>query len=237
MKLRKFINKIFAGSFAMVLTISFAKNNAHAAANNKLDLMYYGLKKINAETYNLKDMKKRRFDKLEKDLEEALNIGCDNVNNDSDFYLLNNLNFSAKELDYGLADTGLAGLGKDFKAVADKYGINPLLLMAMAKHETGNGTSELFREKNNLFGFNAIDHDPYNMATKFKRPKDSIDTVAKHLKEEYLDKNGTYFNGVSAEGIGSSYASDPDWSKKVNSMMMEIADKMIETNKGLLQKS
>lgn len=231
MKLNKFINKIFSGTFAIVLVIGLTKNNALAASNSKKDLMYYGLKKINAETYNLKDMKKIRFDKLEKDLDKALEVGCDNVDMDNDFYLLNNLDFTGKELDYGLADTGLSGLGKDFKAVSDKYGVNPLLLMAMAKHETGNGTSELFKDKNNLFGFNAIDHDPYNMASDFRKPKDSIDTVAKHLKEEYLDKNGTYFNGVSAEGIGSSYASDPDWSKKVNSMMIEIADKMIETNK------
>ena len=100
--------------------------------------------------------------------------------------------------------------------------------MAMAKHETGNGTSELFLNKNNLFGFNAIDIDPYNQASDFKTPGDSIDTVAKHLKEGYLSPDGDYYNGVSTDAIGKSYATDPDWSKKVNWMMIEVSNAMID---------
>ena len=231
MKVRNSIKKLICTAAILTIGITLANTKSFASSNDKKDLMYYGLQKINAVTYNLRDMKKERFDKLDKDLDKAIEIGCDNVNSKSYFYLLQDIPFTGSELDYGLADTGLYGLGQDFKEVSEKYGINPFLLMAMAKHETGNGTSDLFREKNNLFGFNAIDHDPYNMASKFKDPKDSIDTVAKHLKEEYLDKNGDYFNGVSAKGIGTSYASDPEWSQKVNSMMIEIADKMLETYK------
>lgn len=231
MKIKDFTKKILALTFVFSLVILACDSTSHASSDKRKDLMYFGLQKINRETFNLFDMKKARFDKLEKDLDQVVEIGVDNANSKSYFYLLKDLPFTAKELEYGLSDTGLAGLGQDFKDASEKYGINPLLLMAMAKHETGNGTSELFKNKNNLFGFNAIDHDPYNLASDFKKPKDSIDTVAKHLKEEYLNKDGTYFNGVSAKGIGTSYASDPDWSKKVNSMMIEIADKMIDTYK------
>ena len=231
MNIKDFTKKIIAISFAFSLVFLASDSTSHASSASRKDLMNYGLQKINKETFNLRDMKEERFSKLEDDLNKVFETGVDNADKNSYFYLTNNLPFTSKELDYGLQDTGLSGLGKDFKEVSEKYGINPLLLMAMAKHETGNGTSELFLEKNNLFGFNAIDHDPYNMASDFKEPKESIETVAKHLKEEYLDKNGTYFNGVSAKGIGTRYASDPDWSKKVNSMMIEIADKMIESYK------
>lgn len=231
MKIKDFTKKIIVLSFAFSLVFLACDSTSHASTTNRKDLMHYGLQKINRETFNLRDMKEERFNKLENDLDDVLETGVDNADINSYFYLTNNLPFTSKELEYGLQDTGLKGLGKDFKEVSEKYGINPLLLMAMAKHETGNGTSDLFLEKNNLFGFNAIDHDPYNMASDFKEPKESIETVAKHLKEEYLSKDGTYFNGVSAKGIGTRYASDPDWSKKVNSMMIEIADKMIESYK------
>lgn len=229
MKIKDFTKKILAITLAFSFIILASDTKSYASSNNRKDLMFYGLQKINKETFNLRDMKKARFEKLESDLDKVLVTGVDNADNDSYFYLLQDLPFTSKELDYGLEDTGLKGLGKDFKKVGEKYGINPLLLMAMAKHETGNGTSDLFLHKNNLFGFNAIDHDPYNLASDFKEPKESIETVAKHLKEEYLNEDGMYYNGVSAKGMGISYASDPDWSKKVNSMMIEIADKMIET--------
>lgn len=229
MKIKDFTKKILAITLAFSFIILASDTKSYASSNNRKDLMFYGLQKINKETFNLRDMKKARFEKLESDLDKVLVTGVDNADKDSYFYLLQDLPFTSKELDYGLEDTGLRGLGKDFKKVGEKYGINPLLLMAMAKHETGNGTSDLFLHKNNLFGFNAIDHDPYNLASDFKEPKESIETVAKHLKEEYLNEDGMYYNGVSAKGMGISYASDPDWSKKVNSMMIEIADKMIET--------
>ena len=98
----------------------------------------------------------------------------------------------------------------------------------MSKHETGNGTSELFLNKNNLFGFNAYDYDPYNEAKDFKTPADSINTVAKHLKENYLSTDGAYYKGISTDAIGISYATDPDWSRKVNWMMIEAARSMID---------
>ena len=154
--------------------------------------------------------------------------GSKKISKKNDFYLLNPTSFLEEELSWGLVDTGLKNLGKDFKDVSVEVGINPILLMAMAKHETGNGTSQLFKEKKNMFGFNAIDSDPYNKATTFNDYRHSIETVAKHLKNEYLDKKGTYYNGVSTDGIGKSYATDPDWSKKVDWMMIEVANSMIK---------
>ena len=130
-------------------------------------------------------------------------------------------------MEWAIASTGLIGLGKDFRDAGEEVGVNPILLMAMAKHETGNGTSELFKNKRNLFGFNAVDHDPYNQATDFKDERESIFTVAKHLKNEYLDKEGKFYNGISTNGIGTLYATDPDWSKKVDWMMIEVARDMI----------
>ena len=187
-----------------------------------------GINKINYESKLLKKSQAEKYKKFEEDLDEFYEKGSSKIDSDNMFYLLNTPDFTAEELDNALVGTGLAGLGKDFKKAGDTYGINPLLLIAMSKHETGNGTSELFLNKNNLFGFNAYDYDPYNEAKDFKTPADSINTVAKHLKENYLSTDGAYYKGISTDAIGISYATDPDWSKKVNWMMIEAARSMID---------
>ncbi|WP_308652656.1 glucosaminidase domain-containing protein, partial [uncultured Anaerococcus sp.] len=165
--------------------------------------------------------------KLKKDLDDFIEKGSTKISSKSDFYPLNPTQFSREELGWGLTGTNLLGLEKDFKDASEEEGVNPILLMAMAKHETGNGTSELFLKKKNLFGFNAVDHDPYNLATDFKDERASIFTVAKHLKNEYLNKEGKFYNGISTNGIGKLYATDPDWSKKVDWMMIEVTRAMI----------
>jgi len=187
-----------------------------------------GINKINYESKLLKKSQAEKYKKFEEDLDEFYEKGSSKIDSDNMFYLLNTPDFTAEELDNALVGTGLAGLGKDFKKAGDTYGINPLLLIAMSKHETGNGTSELFLNKNNLFGFNAYDYDPYNEAKDFKTPADSINTVAKHLKENYLSTDGAYYKGISTDAIGISYATDPDWSRKVNWMMIEAARSMID---------
>ncbi len=211
-------------SFINFAKISYADKDKKPTKDSLLD----GLRQISAETYNLKDMRDIRFNKLKKDLEEFKDKGSAKISEKNYFYLLNPTNFTAEELEWGLAGTNLNSLGKDFKEVSEDVEINPILLMAMAKHETGNGTSDLYKHKKNLFGFNAYDYDPYNQATDFENERSSIDTVAKHLKNEYLNKEGKFYNGISTAGIGKLYATDKDWSKKVDWMMIEVAQAMIK---------
>lgn len=225
---KSFINNFI---FLMLLFLPFfgfaKKSLAKDAKLDRKEALLVGLKQISEETINLKDMRDIRFEKLKKDLDDFIENGSTKVSDKSDFYPLNPTKFSKEELGWGLADTNLIGLEKDFKDASEKEGVNPILLMAMAKHETGNGTSELYRNKKNLFGFNAVDHDPYNLATDFKDERDSIFTVSRHLKNEYLSEEGKFYNGVSTNGIGKLYATDPDWSKKVDWMMIEVTRAMI----------
>ena len=217
--------------FLMLLFLPFFGFADKAFANepkvSRKEALILGLKQISEEAMNLKDMRDIRFEKLKKDLDDFTEKGSTKISNKSDFYPLNPTQFSREELGWGLSGTNLLGLEKDFKDASEEEGVNPILLMAMAKHETGNGTSELFLKKKNLFGFNAVDHDPYNLATDFKDERASIFTVAKHLKNEYLNEEGKFYNGISTNGIGKLYATDPDWSKKVDWMMIEVTRAMI----------
>lgn len=124
-------------------------------------------------------------------------------------------NVSASYIDSKLAGTPMAGLGKDFKEAEEKYGINALFLTGLAIHESNFGKSNIARDKNNLFGFQAYDSSPYASARNFTTKGESIDHVARYLSQNYLTQDGKYFNGYSIASIGKRYATDPLWATKI----------------------
>lgn len=217
-------------AIVLVLVISTGLEKSSLAAKNKgkRDSLINGVNEISNETLTLRQSRIERFEKLEKDYKELNDKGSDDLSNTSMLYLTNKTNLTAEELEYGLKNTNLQGLGKDFKKAEEKYEVNAILLMGMAKHETGNGHSYLAKTKNNLFGFNAIDQDPINSANTFKDKGESIDHVAKFLKENYLSEDGKYYNGISTKSIGKLYASDPEWSNKVDYMMREVCRNILQ---------
>lgn len=222
--------KISFISFLAIVLVLIISSGIESLASNKgkrRDRMLRGISKINHETLSLEQAKVQRYEKLENDLNEFRKKDSDGISEDSCLYLTNKTNLSSEDLEKGLINTNLKGLGKDFKNAEEKYGVNAILLMAMAKHETGNGNSYLAKEKNNLFGFNAIDQDPINKAREFEDKSESIDYVAKFLKENYLNKDGKFYNGISTKAIGKLYASDPDWSDKVDYMIREVSQNIL----------
>lgn len=217
-------------SIALVITMAIGTDYGSLASKQmeKRSSLIEGINKINIQTMELYQSKMIRFDKLSKDLEDFKKQGSDGIKEDNILYLTRKTGFTAGELDSALKGTKLEGLGVDFKKAEDEMGVNAILLIAMAKHESGNGTSLLADEKNNLFGFNAIDQDPINAASKFKTKGESITHVAKFLKDNYLNKDGRFYNGISTEGIGKLYATDPHWSQKVSNMMIEVSQNMLD---------
>lgn len=94
----------------------------------------------------------------------------------------------------------LGGLGKYSQAFYDagrKYGVDPKLLMAIAMHETGRGTSAAFLRKNNAMGISPDGGGP----RAFSSVEESIDYAARLLKKNYLDKGLT-----TIAAIGGKYA-------------------------------
>lgn len=122
---------------------------------------------------------------------------------------------SVSEIDEKLKGTRLEGLGGSFKQAEEKYGVNAMFLLGLAIHESDFGNSKIARDKNNLFGFKAYDRSPYRSAQSFSSLKEGIDTVARYLSENYLRKDGKYFNGLSIRDIGKKYATDPRWAQGI----------------------
>lgn len=123
-------------------------------------------------------------------------------------------NVAAEEYNLMLQDTGLAGLGQAFFNAEKEYGINGLYLMGLACLESGYGRSGYATERNNLFGWNAVDSNP-DKAGYFESKEQCIDYVASKLKANYLTEGGAYFEGYTAKDIDKHYCTDQLHANKI----------------------
>lgn len=90
-----------------------------------------------------------------------------------------------------------------------KYGINALFTLAHADIESAHGNSFLAKDRNNLFGFNAIDSDP-GQAASYASQAASVDYYASFLSKYYLTPGAVYFNGTTPHGVFVKYSSSHD---------------------------
>lgn len=118
-----------------------------------------------------------------------------------------------------LKGTGLEGLGEAFVNSEKRHGVNAYYLMAHAAWESQWGKSNLSKTKNNLFGFQAYDNDPYNKARRFNSKGESIDVVANYVSKHYLQADGDHYNGPTLSGMNIKYASDNSWAQGIGSIM------------------
>lgn len=170
----------------------------------------------------------KRFQKLQGDVKVFEIEGSKGIDENNIFYPIYKTNFSAEDLDSGLRGTGLEGLGRYFYEAEQKTGINSVLLVGIANHESNYGRSNIAKKKNNLFGFNAYDKSPMESATDYKNYGDSILSVSRKIKDLYLVEQGRYFEGFSTEAMNLHYSTDKEWSKKVNRHMVRFAHKMLQ---------
>ncbi|PEY42274.1 mannosyl-glycoprotein endo-beta-N-acetylglucosamidase [Bacillus cereus] len=138
--------------------------------------------------------------------------------------------YTGEEIDSFLrksnANSPLVGLGKYFVSAAEKYKMNAGYLLSHAILESGWGTSRIAQDKKNLFGFRAVDSDPYNGATGFKTWEEGIDFCAAYIDKHYLTPSGNTYNGGNlgdkAQGMNVMYASDENWGQQIASLMYRL---------------
>lgn len=102
----------------------------------------------------------------------------------------------------------LGGLGQYSQAFYDagrKHGVDPKLLMAIAMHETGKGTSVAFLGKNNAMGISPNGGGP----RAFSSVEESIDYAARLLKKHYLDKGLTTIAAIGRKYAPAGAGNDP----------------------------
>ena len=102
----------------------------------------------------------------------------------------------------------LGGLGQYSQAFYDagrKYGVDPKLLMAIAMHETGKGTSAVFLRKNNAMGISPNGGGP----RAFSSVEESINYAARLLRKHYLDQGLTTIAAIGGKYAPAGAGNDP----------------------------
>ena len=91
---------------------------------------------------------------------------------------------------------GLSNKGNVIVNAGIKHNVNPYLMTAIIKHETGDGTSKVFRTRNNVAGLmtNGMTYKRYNSIDE------SIFSLAKILSEFYIAEGR-----VDIESIGAKF--------------------------------
>lgn len=134
-------------------------------------------------------------------------------------------NYTAEELNTYInsrtsSSSALYDAGQDFIDAQESVYINAAMELAFAIHESGWGMSAIARDKNNLFGIDAYDHDPYNSAKSFDSIQACIEYHVQYfLGTRYFDPTyhvafGTNF-GNKYQGMNYKYASDAYWGEKI----------------------
>jgi hypothetical protein len=122
---------------------------------------------------------------------------------------------------------------KDFETAGAKYGVAPSILAAISMHETGNGTSSAFRNKNNAMGISNAS-GPVEVGSV----AESIDKMARLLGKGINEGTGPYANAKSIADIGNIYAppgagNDPRnlnqfWTQGVTSNIQKLSENKAE---------
>ena len=140
--------------------------------------------------------------------------------------------YSANELStiinkHARSSSKMYNKGAAFVNNQNSYGVNALLMTGVGALESAWGTSSIAKQKNNLFGLNAVDTSPGQSANTFS----SVDVCIKDFAETYMSKQylragWAYYHGGflgdKASGINVSYASDPYWGEKIAALAWKM---------------
>lgn len=127
---------------------------------------------------------------------------------------------------------------KYFYYIEEQYNINGMFVAAVAIHESAWGTSQISRDKKNLFGYGAYDSNPYDGAYDFNNYSEGIDLLARVFVKYYLTPKGTkiyedeiavgtYYTQPTISGVNRKYATDTNWKNCVYEYMQDLYSKGI----------
>lgn len=187
-----------------------------AELSNTIDDLHTQLSDIQEEL-SILEQEKNAFEEAHKDCRPPIGYSKDNV--------LTPSNVTAEELSSGLL-YGLKRYAGCFVEMEEKYGINAIFLASVAALESGWCRTDIALNNNNLFGYKNSNGNGFRY---FSTKEESITTVAKHLRENYLTEGGTYFNGLSVADINIKYCEQSSWTGKVNSIASGIIDRITNT--------
>ena len=158
---------------------------------------------------------------LTKELEEGsfkskVSFNCENITEPS--------NVTYEQLKYALKDTKLHKYSEVFVEVEEKYSINSLFMVGIVANESAWLKSGRVLNQNNVTGY-AVYSDS-SKGRDFNSIEECILETARLLNEEYVNKEGKHYNGLSVSDINKKYSSATDWDSIVISIANNTRDKI-----------
>lgn len=145
------------------------------------------------------------------------------VNNETD--LRTKSNVSIEEYQKMLENTALYEIAESLYNAEQKFGVNGLYLMGLACLESSYGNSNFAKNRNNIFGWNAVDSNP-GKANYFTSKSECVMFVAEKLNNNYLSEDGCYFEGYTAKDIDKHYCTDKQHANKVIKIIEKLEKKL-----------
>lgn len=108
----------------------------------------------------------------------------------------------------------MRGMGESFFKAGQESGLDPRYLVAHAAEETGWGTSNIAKKKNNWFGIGAFDNNPMGGAYSFDDRGEGIVEGAKWIAKNYYDNGET-----NLQEMNKRYATNPQWASNIAGIM------------------
>ena len=142
--------------------------------------------------------------------------------NPNDLTIPSNLN--KDEMYDLLKDTGLKDVAHTYIEAEQKYGVNSFFLLGLSALESAWGTSSRAVNDNNLTGYNITSNSAYY---SFSSRSESLLATAKLLSNDYLNKNGRYYNGKTAWDVNKNYCPPTDdvckgWADKIVKIAQDV---------------
>lgn len=145
------------------------------------------------------------------------------VNNETD--LRTKSNISIEEYQKMLENTALYEIAESLYNAEQKFGVNGLYLMGLACLESSYGNSNFAKNRNNIFGWNAVDSNP-GKASYFTSKSECVMFVAEKLSYNYLSEDGCYFEGYTAKDIDKHYCTDKQHANKIIKIIEKLEKKL-----------
>lgn len=138
------------------------------------------------------------------------------------YNLLEPSNITREQMYNLLEGTALQSLSNGYVYMEEVYGINSLFLVSISAEESGWGTSSLAINNNNIGGIKSSDGGWAYFSDWF----DCLNYKAELLYNEYLNEDGSYFNGYSIWDVNVKYCEGSQWSENLNAIVYELLNKI-----------
>jgi|GEM_PF-2935987 len=144
-----------------------------------------------------------------------------NLTVDTDLRLPTNLTAADYEQ---ILPKNLKGIGQALEQAESDYKVNGIYLIGLACQESGRGTSDFAKYRNNITGFCAYDTNPNN-ASYFESYSECILQTARLLNKYYLKEDAKWYGGgYTIKNVDVFYCTDDTHADRI----VDIANELVK---------